>query len=124
VAGRLLFGGELQRTVSVRLLLDRLIAALERARAEDEWWAALIEAAKDFGWSRVTWTTPRRTWEESLREDCAGWRLELLLPDDEIVRVEGPVPAVGPAVDLLAFSEIIHCGAAARQRRLAEHALP
>jgi UDP-GlcNAc:undecaprenyl-phosphate GlcNAc-1-phosphate transferase len=124
VAGRLLFGGELQKTINVRLLLDRLIVALERAQAEDEWWGALIEAAKDFGWSRVKWTTLHRTWEQSLRGDCAGWRLELLLSDDEIVRVEGPVPAVGPRVDLHAFSEIIHRGAAARQRRLAEHALP
>ncbi len=53
LASRLLFGGEMQRTLGGQLRLERLAEDLSEARNEDECWRLVSAAAKDFGFESI-----------------------------------------------------------------------
>jgi hypothetical protein len=66
VTGKLLFRGEFQRAVELRVGLAHLATALQRCKTEDEWWKTLVNAAREAGWPRVMWTGQHATREQVL----------------------------------------------------------
>lgn len=74
LASRLLFGGEMQRTLGGQLRLERLAEELSEAASEDECWRLVSAAAKDFGFESI-----RLRLRGSLREagDLSGLSADL-----------------------------------------------
>jgi hypothetical protein len=53
LASRLLFGGELQRTLGGQLRLERLAEDLGQAKDEEKCWRLVSAAARDFGFDSI-----------------------------------------------------------------------
>ncbi len=74
IASRLLFGGELQRTLGGRLRLEKFGADLAQAQTEEQSWLVLASAARDFGFSSVQLLLRGRIWEQAFLpadgQDC------------------------------------------------------
>jgi len=123
VAGRLLFGGELQRAIGVRLRTEHLIAALERTRDEDQWWNAVVAAAKDAGCVRVRWINASRNREEILTTHSAAWSFQVMLAEDDCIQLDGALPAGVNTLDLIGFGEAINRSLAHKRREWEQPAL-
>ena len=76
LASRLLFGGELQRTLGGQLRLERLAEELGQAADEDHCWRLVAAAARDFGFDSIRLCR------------CAGWYGSSSA--DEATRSAGP----------------------------------
>jgi UDP-GlcNAc:undecaprenyl-phosphate GlcNAc-1-phosphate transferase len=114
MAGRFLFGGQLQRNLQGRLRLEQLRASLTRCSSEDAWWETIRKFALDCGWVAVWWekggvVLRRQQWAEASRRQ---WEFRVLLGEEESLWVAGP-PESLLTVDLMAF--------AATVQEMAEH---
>jgi UDP-GlcNAc:undecaprenyl-phosphate GlcNAc-1-phosphate transferase len=104
--GKILFGGELQKNLQESLRLDKLRTNLEAARTEEEAWMALVESARECGWSRISWNLPNAT--RDIRLDSRSeqaWRLMVALGDRGNLQIEGQGSQRG--VDLADFAETV-----------------
>lgn len=72
LASRLLFGGELQRTLGGQLRLERLAEEVGQANDEEECWRLVAAGARDFGFDSIRLSMRGFTWEQSAREQAAG----------------------------------------------------
>jgi UDP-GlcNAc:undecaprenyl-phosphate GlcNAc-1-phosphate transferase len=124
VAGRLLFGGEFQRALGAKVRTAQLAAALQRCRTEEEWWSALLNAARDAGCIRLCWSGAHGNREHVLAPGPAAWSFRVILSEQESVQVDGALPADGPPVDLIGFADALSRSLTGKRREWEQPALP
>lgn len=76
IASRLLFGGELQRTLGGQLRLERLAAEVADTDDEEQCWRLVSAAARDFGFDSIRLSLRGRLREAGTLPGDAGSRLE------------------------------------------------
>jgi hypothetical protein len=107
IAGRLLFRGEFHRSVNVKLKVESVAAALERAATEQEWWDALIQSTSSLGLAAVRWTGPHG--QREIREPGgeSAWSFSLPLSDRDVIELEGGFASSAGSLDLVGFGEAV-----------------
>jgi UDP-GlcNAc:undecaprenyl-phosphate GlcNAc-1-phosphate transferase len=92
LASRLLFGGELQRTLGGRIRLEMLAEKLGEAQSEEECWRVLAASIDDFGFSGVELSLRGHKWQKSsievTRSEC--WSLQVPISDQDWLRLVRP----------------------------------
>jgi UDP-GlcNAc:undecaprenyl-phosphate GlcNAc-1-phosphate transferase len=108
LAGRLLFGGEFQRSVSAQLELRKFRAALAAAGTPADCWEVIREACGRFGFQQVRLCLAGETYEYSSDHSGApGWTVRVPLANGDYAALTRPfassvVPMiVAPFVDSL-----------------------
>ena len=124
VAGRLFFGGEFQRALGAKVRTAQLSAALERCRTEEQWWTALLNAAREAGCIRVMWSAPHGNREQVFAPGAARWSFRVIVSDQESVQLDGTLPASGPPADLIGFAEALGGSLAGKRHQWEQPALP
>lgn len=112
VAGRLLFHGEFHRAMNVRLKIEPVSSALERAVTVDQWWEDLSQSLAALNLICVRWTSASGTREHRRITAPAEWSFRIPLTASDAVEFEGQFSlggvAPGPPLDLLGFGEILN----------------
>jgi UDP-GlcNAc:undecaprenyl-phosphate/decaprenyl-phosphate GlcNAc-1-phosphate transferase len=92
IASRLLFGGELQRTLGGQMRLEMLAEKLGEARSEEECWRVLAASIDDFGFSAVELTLRGHSWQKNIASDpgLEVWSLHVPLNDQDWLRLTRP----------------------------------
>ena len=92
IASRLLFGGELQRTLGGQMRLEMLAEKLGEAQSEEDCWQVLAGSIDDFGFAGVELSLRGRKWQTSVtavsRSEC--WSLQVPLSDQDWLRLLRP----------------------------------
>ena len=108
LAGRLLFSGEFQRTVSAQLDLRKFRAALAAAATPANCWEIIRDACGKFGFQQARLSLGGQIFEDSPSEtDSPGWTMRVPLTNRDYVVLSRPFTsavlpmAVAPFVDLL-----------------------
>lgn len=107
IAGRLLFRGEFHRTVNVRLKIESVAAAMERASTPEEWWAALIEGASSLDLTTVRWRSPHGMREKRKPGEDPAWSFSVTLSGDDTIELEGGFTASVGSFDLVGLGEAV-----------------
>jgi UDP-GlcNAc:undecaprenyl-phosphate GlcNAc-1-phosphate transferase len=105
VASRLLFG--FHRTVSVRLKVGSVAAALEKAATEREWWDALIQSTSSLGLAAVRWTGPHGQREIRRTGGEPAWSFSLPLSEQDVIELEGGFASSAGPLDLVGLGEAV-----------------
>lgn len=117
VALRLLGRGDFRTEVAKEAWIRNLADAASRIRNEDDWWAALTNAAADAGWTGIKWMSEGTVSQESrLNREHAVWSLRIQLEEGETLEVEGPIDSSALRMDLLAFADVAREGLRAARR--------
>jgi len=103
IAGRLLFRGEFHRAMGVRLQMESLAAALERASTEDAWWEALVQGLSEVELVAIRWRGPTGTREKSFADAPAAWSFRVPVTARDAIELEGAGGGAA-AFDLVAFA--------------------
>ncbi len=91
IASRLLFGGELQRTLGGQIRLEMLAEKLGEAQSEEECWRVLAASIDDFGFSGVELSLRGHKWTRNVGSSPGeSWSLEVLLSDQDWLRLTRP----------------------------------
>jgi UDP-GlcNAc:undecaprenyl-phosphate GlcNAc-1-phosphate transferase len=92
LASRLLFGGELQRTLGGRIRLEVLAEKLGEAQSEEDCWRVLAASIDDFGFSGAELSLRGHTWQKGLASstDSECWSLHVPLSDQDWLRLTRP----------------------------------
>lgn len=92
IASRLLFGGELQRTLGGQIRLEMLAEKLGAAQSEEDCWRVLSGSIDDFGFSAVELSLRGRKWQKSFTSgpDTESWSLQVPLSDQDWLRLVRP----------------------------------
>ena len=92
LASRLLFGGELQRTLGGQIRLEMLAEKLGEAQSEEDCWQVLAASIDDFGFSAVELSLRGRQWQKSFPRslDAESWSLEVPLGEQAWLRLARP----------------------------------
>jgi UDP-GlcNAc:undecaprenyl-phosphate GlcNAc-1-phosphate transferase len=88
IAGRLLFGGELQRTLGGQLRLERLAEDLRASVDDEHCWLVLRSAARDFGFDSIRLSMRGLIWEQSSTvpsKEC--WSLRVSFGDHDYLEL-------------------------------------
>jgi hypothetical protein len=101
-----------------------MAAALQRCRNEEEWWAALLNAARDAGCIRLCWSGAHGNREQVLAAGLPAWSFRVIVSEQESVQVDGALPAPGPPADLVGFAEALRRSLAGKRREWEQPALP
>jgi UDP-GlcNAc:undecaprenyl-phosphate/decaprenyl-phosphate GlcNAc-1-phosphate transferase len=108
LAGRLLFSGEFQRTVSAQLDLRKFRAALAAAATPPACWEAIREACAKFGFQHVRLCLAGEVYEYTVEDaEAAGWTVRVPLSNGDYAVLSRPFAStqlpmvVAPFVDLL-----------------------
>ncbi len=108
LAGRLLFGGEFQRTVSAQLDLRKFQAELTAAPTPAECWEVIREACAKFGFQQARLVLAGEVYEYSSGEpEAPGWTMRVPLANGDYAMLGRPFASsvlpmtVAPFVDLL-----------------------
>jgi UDP-GlcNAc:undecaprenyl-phosphate/decaprenyl-phosphate GlcNAc-1-phosphate transferase len=111
IAGRLLFRGELQRAMNVKLKIESVAAVLESSATADDWWKTLVQSLAPLGLSVIRWTSPAGVREQLQPAAPAAWSFRVPLTGSDWVEFEGVSPAgrepYGAAFDLIGFAEVL-----------------
>jgi len=108
LGGRLLLDPGLKRAADSKARLDSVVAALEAAASEDEWWNALVREGKDLGFTTLRWSGARGVREDALRLGAPlGWSLKIPLSETESIQAEGVFGAAMASDDLIGLAEIL-----------------
>jgi len=108
VAGRLLFRGEFNRTVHLKLKIESLSGALERAASESEWWGTLTTDIGALHLTGVRWTGPHGTRESRLPGTAADWCFRVPVTVDSAIELEGAFTrADGGSLELVGLAEVL-----------------
>jgi UDP-GlcNAc:undecaprenyl-phosphate GlcNAc-1-phosphate transferase len=107
IAGRLLFRGEFHKTVNVRLKIESVAGALERASTQEEWWAALIQGTASLDLAVVRWTGPHGMRETRKPGAEPGWSFSLPLSESDTVELEGSSTSTAGSFDLIGLGEAV-----------------
>jgi UDP-GlcNAc:undecaprenyl-phosphate/decaprenyl-phosphate GlcNAc-1-phosphate transferase len=108
VAGRLLFRGELQRAMNIRLKIESVASALERAATPDQWWNTLVQSLAPLGLIAIRWTSADGVREHRKSPGPASWSFRVPLAASDAIEFEGTFIPNSPAFDLLGFAEILN----------------
>jgi UDP-GlcNAc:undecaprenyl-phosphate GlcNAc-1-phosphate transferase len=85
LASRLLFGGELQRTLGGQMRLERLAEELGQAEDEEDCWRLVSTAARDFGFDSVRLSLRGAQWERPsalpMGKEC--WSLKVPVGEED-----------------------------------------
>ena len=92
LASRLLFGGELQRTLGGQIRLEMLAEKLGEAQSEEDCWRVLAESIDDFGFSAVELSLRGRKWQKSFPSapDSEFFSLQVPLSDQDWLQLTRP----------------------------------
>jgi UDP-GlcNAc:undecaprenyl-phosphate GlcNAc-1-phosphate transferase len=91
LAGRLLFGGDFQRSVSAQLELRKFRAALAAADTSAGCWEVIREACGKFGFQQVRLCLAGERFEYSAEESGApGWTVRVPLSNGDYAALERP----------------------------------
>ena len=121
----LLFGGEFQRTLDARVRLKGLGVALENCGDEDQWWNAVVQAARELKWARVCWTGEHTTREQLLSSrDSPTWSFRIPLSPTENLDAEGYLESAASQIDLVGFAEMLVRTYAGNRQRWGAPVLP
>lgn len=108
LASRLLFGGELQRTLGGQLRLERLAEDLSQADNEEHCWRLVSAAARDFGFASMRLSLGGTVREQASAEGAKGcWSLRVPFGDGDYFELtrrfeSGVLPMmVAPFLDTL-----------------------
>jgi UDP-GlcNAc:undecaprenyl-phosphate/decaprenyl-phosphate GlcNAc-1-phosphate transferase len=130
VAGLLLFHGVWRGAFDKQLCLERLRTSLHNAETEEEWWNAVVAAAREQGWRTLRWKEHHPPMTAILPgPDLAGgeadasesgWSFEIPLGDNQSIQIEGSPKrqaetGAPPDLDLIAFSFVLRETLAARR---------
>jgi UDP-GlcNAc:undecaprenyl-phosphate GlcNAc-1-phosphate transferase len=116
MAARMLIGGEFRRTLQAKTRMENLASALECSRTEDDWWLALVSAARDAGWSAIEWLRDDSVRREKVFPDQSpSWSFTVTLTPDEKISVQGGLDP-GPQPDLVAFARSVQVTFAERSK--------
>jgi UDP-GlcNAc:undecaprenyl-phosphate GlcNAc-1-phosphate transferase len=87
VAGRMLSQGKLWQMVNTQLLLENLSDALAGAKTADEWWQALEQGCREFGFQGACLEMAGRVFgsPEALPEAPATWSMCIPLTDSDFI---------------------------------------
>lgn len=108
LGGRLLLDPGVKRAADTKARLEGVVAALEAAGLEEEWWDGLVREGKDLGFTTLRWVSPDGVREEALRPGAPlGWSLKIPLSDSESIQVEGVFGAAMGSDDLIGLAEIL-----------------
>lgn len=107
IASRLLFRGEFHRTVNVRLQVESVAAALDRASTEQEWWDALIQSTASLNLAVVRWTGPHGGRESRKPGAESAWSFSLPLSDNDAIEMEGGFASPLGSWDLVGLGETV-----------------
>ena len=103
IPSRLLFRGMRQK-----LVVERLVATLERATTAEDWWDRLVEAAGSLGLVTLRWGNKdgiRQFWRASDR--LPAWTFQVSLGEEESLDIEGHLGPGSSSFDLIRFAEIV-----------------
>lgn len=87
--GRIVFGGEWQQILQQNLRLDHLSQAVGAARTPETQWMALVETARECGWSRLRWTTPANVQEVEISTGEPAWTFQVHLGEQGMITISG-----------------------------------
>jgi UDP-GlcNAc:undecaprenyl-phosphate GlcNAc-1-phosphate transferase len=92
IASRLLFGGELQRTLGGQMRLEMLADKLGEALSEEDCWRVLAGSINDFGFSGVELSLRGHKWQKSVASSLLSecWSLQVPLSDQDWLRLSRP----------------------------------
>jgi UDP-GlcNAc:undecaprenyl-phosphate/decaprenyl-phosphate GlcNAc-1-phosphate transferase len=92
LASRLLFGGELQRTLGGRIRLEMLAEKLGDAQSEEDCWRVLAGSIDDFGFSAAELSLRGHKWEKTFASapDSECFSLQVPLSDQDWLRLTRP----------------------------------
>jgi UDP-GlcNAc:undecaprenyl-phosphate GlcNAc-1-phosphate transferase len=92
MASRLLFGGELQRTLGGQIRLEMLAEKLGEAQSEEDCWLVLAASIDDFGFSGVELSLRGHKWQKSVTSAARSetWSLQVPLSDQDWLRLIRP----------------------------------
>jgi hypothetical protein len=91
LAGRLLFGGEFQRSVSAQLDLRKFRAALAEAGTGPDCWEVIREACGTFGFQQVRLCLAGEIFEHSFDDSAPpGWTVRIPLARGDYAVLERP----------------------------------
>jgi len=92
MAGRLLFGGELQRTLGGQMRLETLAEKLGEAQSEEDCWQVLAASIDDFGFAAVELSFRGQRWQRSVPGalDAECWSLQVPISDQDWLRLKRP----------------------------------
>ncbi len=107
VASRMLFGGGFHRTVSGKLKLESVAAALEEASTEQEWWDALIRSTASLELAAVRWTGPHGERENRNPDAEKAWSFSLPLSEHDVIEMEGGFASAAGPLDLVGLGEAV-----------------
>jgi UDP-GlcNAc:undecaprenyl-phosphate GlcNAc-1-phosphate transferase len=108
MAGNLLFGGEFHKAIDARLRLRTLVVALDHTAGEDEWWARIIDLARELNWVRVRLEGDHSAREQVLSEEVAPvWSFRVPLSESESLYAEGYVETGNSKLDLMEFASVL-----------------
>jgi UDP-GlcNAc:undecaprenyl-phosphate GlcNAc-1-phosphate transferase len=91
MASRLLFGGELQRTLGGQMRLEMLADKLGEAQSEEDCWGVLASSIDDFGFTAVELSLRGHRWQKSTAtnaSDLECWSLQVPLSDQDWLRLK------------------------------------
>jgi UDP-GlcNAc:undecaprenyl-phosphate/decaprenyl-phosphate GlcNAc-1-phosphate transferase len=92
LASRLLFGGELQRTLGGQIRLEMLAEKLGGAQSEEDCWRVLAASIDDFGFAAVELSLRGHRWQKSIPGslDSECWSLQVPISDQDWLRLKRP----------------------------------
>lgn len=92
VASRLLFGGELQRTLGGRIRLEMLAEKLGAAQSEEDCWRVLSASIDDFGFAAAELSLRGHKWEKKFAAapDTECFSLQVPLSESDWLRLTRP----------------------------------
>lgn len=107
VAGRLLFRGELQRTMNVKLKVESVASTLESATSVDQWWTKVAQSAAPLGLVAIRWTGADGVHEQRVSAGSPAWSFRVSLNSANTIEFEGVFVSNPASFDLIGFAEIL-----------------
>jgi UDP-GlcNAc:undecaprenyl-phosphate GlcNAc-1-phosphate transferase len=118
LGGRLLLDPGVKRAADTKARLESVVAALEAAAVEDDWWNGLVREGKDLGFTTLRWSGAGGVREQALRPGAPlGWSLKIPLSETESIQLEGVFGAAMVSDDLIGLAEILKRTFPGRDRR-------
>jgi len=107
IVGRLLFHGELQRAMNVKLKIESVASVLEQPATSDQWWEALVQSLAPLGLGAIRWTSDAGVREQRTADSQSIWEFRIPLTRVDSIEFEGSFLKGSPVLDLVGLAEIL-----------------
>jgi hypothetical protein len=108
VAGRVLFGGDLYRTMNFRMRLAAIGKDLRAAATEEDWWTAMVNGARTLGLSSVHLDVQGGRREAVLSKVSeTAWSFCIPLSGGASLELSGALDEDAASVDLQAIARAV-----------------